>query len=349
MTRVQFSTFILGLFVATSCATLQPTNSQTTQQQQGRPATKPTTAPKVAAAFNTGNQYARDGLLREAIESYKEALQGDPKNTLISRNLGIVLVKAGDFPNGISNLEKSLENFERNFDANFYLGEAYRATDKYSEAIFRYKRALKIRDNDPKTMKSLAWSYYKIRFYSEALLLSQKALHQNPNDDQVPVIVARVLLKLKRFQEAINVIKKNYERIPASTHPYYQSVEAEIHLAAGRPQDAFNLYKLALKSQPMLAGALMGMGRILLEAGKLTDASDYLERAVRVKPKMYEAHFYLAQSLEQQNPQKALKHYNYFRKNAVADPEFIDLVQSAKERTAKLNTTKPEASNLQVY
>ncbi len=283
-----------------------------------------------------GNQFAKDGLLREAIDTYKKALQLDPQNQTAQRNLGIVLAKAGDYPGAIANLEKSMPDFENNFDSNFYLAEAYRATDKYAEAIYRYKKALKIQDDEPRAMKSLAWSYYKIRFYSEALHLCQRIQKKHPKDEQAPIIMARTLLKLKRGNEALAVLRKGGKFASQTVQVNYQSVTAEVLMSQGKTQDALNLWKDALKVQPLLAGALLGAGQALLELGKANEATDYLERAVRLKPKLYEGHYWLARSLESTNPNRALRLFNHFRKNSLSDPDYVELVQDAKKRSAAL-------------
>ena len=307
-----------------SCASIPQNNSVATNKGSG--------------AIAQGNQYARDGLLREAVDSYKQALSKEPENMTAHRNLGIVLVKAGDFINAATHLEKSMTSFDDNYDANFYLAEAYRAVDNYAEAIFRYKSALKIQKDDAKCLKSLAWSYYKTRYYTEALNISQKLLISSPNDDQVPIIVARVYLRLKRENDALLLIRKTMSRASTSSQPYYQSVAAEVLHAKGSTTEALATYRQALKSQPMLAGALLGIGRILLEQGKVNDAADSLERAIRVKPKLFEAHYYLGRALEGSNPQRALRYFAYFKKNASADPELLDLIQDTRKRIGLITT-----------
>src|SRR4051812_20895010 len=71
----------------------------------------------------TGNQYAKDGLLREASESYKKALAQKSNNQTAHRNLGMVLVKMGDYKGASKHLEKAMGRYEKDFDANYYLGE----------------------------------------------------------------------------------------------------------------------------------------------------------------------------------------------------------------------------------
>jgi tetratricopeptide (TPR) repeat protein len=141
--------------------------------------------------LSQANQFAREGLLREAVDGYKKVIAKEPENMVARRNLGIVLLKAGDPKGAIINLESVIKNFEQNFETNFFLAEAYRAEDKYAEAIYRYKKSLKIKPEETRALKSLAWSYFKIRFYSEAINIATKLQKKAPNDEQALMIFAR--------------------------------------------------------------------------------------------------------------------------------------------------------------
>ena len=329
----QLRAILLALFLGSAWG------CQTTSQQN---ASKNTTRDSLVSQ---GNQFARDGLLREAVDTYKKAISKDPKNLVARRNLGIVLLKAGDTKGAITNLEASMQNFEDNFESNFFLAEAYRAEDKYAEAIYRYKRALKISPDDGRALKSLAWSYFKIRFYSEAINIANKLQRKSPGDEQALMILARTQLKLKRENDALTTLKRGLERANSMSRPYFESVMAEVYAAQGKQQEALDMWRQALKNQPMLAGALLGAGRTLLESGQDKQALEYLERAVRVKPKMNEGHYWLARSLEKSNPERALKYFNFFKKNAAADPEFVELVQDAKKRSASLQSRSKLETN----
>src|SRR5690606_7954182 len=146
----------------------------------------------------------------------------------------------------------------------------------------------KIKEDHPKALKPLAWSYFKIRYYSEALITSRKMARLAPDDDQVWIILTRTLLKMKRAREALQILaqaKRNAER---SSKPYYNSVEGDILYELGKVKEAKESYKAALKDQPLLAGALLGLGRCMLETNSRKKAITYLERAVRIRPRLTE-------------------------------------------------------------
>ena len=116
-----------------------------------------------------GNEYAQDGLYREAAEAYRIALKQNPKNMIAKRNLGVVLVKLGAYKKAISHLSVSVKKLTKNYQNNYYLAEAYRATNQFDKAIFHYKTCLKHRPNDYASSKALAWSFYKIKYYKAAM------------------------------------------------------------------------------------------------------------------------------------------------------------------------------------
>lgn len=292
-----------------------------------------------------GNQYAKDGLLREATDAYKKALAQTPNNATAHRNLGMVLVKIGDYKAAARHLEKAMRRYERDFDANFYLGEAYRAQDKYAEAIFRYKKSLKLRDADPRALKPLAWSYFKIRYYSEALSIARQLQKVASDDDQTGIILSRTLLKLKRTKEALATLRVAKKKIERASRPFYNSVEGDILYEQGDIAGADSAYREALKDQPLLAGALLGLGRCMLDEGKTKAAITYMERAVRIRPRLTEAHYLLGKAYESTDKDKALRYYQYFRRQASADPEFITYLNDVKQRISTLQNGKAPSPN----
>lgn len=319
--RSLWATLICSVFFV-SCQSTQPVSS------------KPTTSEYLDLA----NQYAKDGLLREAIQAYRKEIAANPSSSAAHRNLGIVYVKVGDYKKAEKHLEKALPSFDKNYEANFYLAETYRAREKYAEAIFRYKRALEEKPQDPKSLKALAWSYYKIRYYAEALRHANALKNVAPQDNQVSIILARTLLKLERPEKALAVIRKAEALAKPSDLPYLQSVGGDIYRRMDDCNKGLTYYRNALKEQPLLAGALLGLGQCLLKTnGDTAQALTYMERAVRIKPTLAEGHYLLGKVYEKTDRAKSLKHYNQFRKHASVDPEFLSQLPEIRKKIEELS------------
>ena len=287
--------------------------------------------------LRTGNQLARDGLFHEAVKSYRKVLAKKPNDAHANRNIGIMFVKLSDYSKAIFHLEKAISEYQNNFDANYYLAEAYRAQNKYAQAIFRYQKALDVRPEDPKSLKALAWSYFRIRFYSEALRTSHRLVKQNPKDPQANIILARTLIKLKKFNQALANTKKAMSFAAKRWVPYIKSVQGDIFFELNQVDKAARFYRSALKAQPLLAGALLGMGRCLAMQGHHEQAIPYISKAIKVRPQMAEAHLSLAQVYENIDSKKAIQHYRQFGRQAARDPEFLNLLEDVEKRIGILH------------
>ena len=64
-----------------------------------------------------------------------------------------------------------------------------------------------------------------------------------------------------------------------------------------------------------------------------------MERAVRLRPRLTEAHYYLGKAYEGIDRDKSLRYYQVFRKQASADPEFIARLNEVRQKIAVLQTT----------
>lgn len=284
----------------------------------------------------TGNEFAKDGLLKEAVSSYRLALRENRNNWTAHRNLGLLLVKTGKYDKAIYHLRKSLPRFRRDFDTNFHLGEAYRAKEKYAEAIFRYRSALNIKANAPEALKSLGWTYYRINLLNEAKQMIHKLLTIDRDDYNGAIILARIYLKQHNFQKSLEVIRNYRDVAEQSALPYFQGIEGDVYLELNKVKTAARLYLAALKSNPLLPGALLGLGKIFLTRGQNKKAIRYLERAVRLRPRHTNVHLLLGKAFEPVDVQKAIKHYQLFRKLARHKSESPAQVAAISSKIATL-------------
>ena len=291
--------------------------------------------------LDLGNRYATDGLYREAIESFKKALRVKKGNIEAHRMLGIIYVKVGRYRLAIKHLEFINDKIKSDFEANYYLAEAYRTQDRYGDAIFHYKVALSANRDSKVALKALAWSYYKIRYYRAALSTIRKLYKKDSSDVQVSIIMARVLNKMGYHKRALKGAKKQLVTADPAQAPYLKSVIGDIYYSMDDKDKAEESYRAALKDQPLLAGALLGLAKSLLEKGERVDiAISYLERAIRIKPGMVEALFYLGKAFEKSNPSSSKLYYQKFARRASGDPEYSHLLNQAKQAIGNAPTVQ---------
>ncbi|MDE3269729.1 MAG: tetratricopeptide repeat protein [Pseudomonadota bacterium] len=284
----------------------------------------------------TGNEYARDGLLKEAVSAYRLALQKDPNNHAASRNLGLLYVRMGKYSLAIKHLRRSLDFFRNDFDIHFYLGEAYRSKERYAEAIYRYRSAINIKPDAPEALKSLGWTYYKINLLQDAEATIKKFLTLDRNDYDGVIILARVYFRQNRYKSAMKLIEAYRAKVDARSLSYLQSIEGDINMKAGRIKVAMQLYRDALRKSPMLVGALLGLGRVAIKQKHPQHAIRYLKRAVRLNPKSSQAHMLLGQAYEGINVRKSLDYYRRYKQLARQQREPANQVAIVNSRIERL-------------
>ena len=270
------------------------------------------------------NQFARDGLLREALQTLDDYLEKNPNDAAAHRTVGIILVKTGSYKKAAHHLEKAFATYPNNYEVNFYLGESMRMQNRFADGIYHYKRALEVEAKNVNSLKALAWSYYNIRYYSEAIRTTRLLRTLAPNDFQVSIILARVLNKTDMNDKALSILNRSEALTAAENIPFLNSVKGDILLSMGEKQAAEQAYRKALQDQPLLPGALIGLARKLIDDKKPNNdiAISYLDRALKIRPSLIEAYYLLGKAHQQKAPSKAIEYYRIFTREATYDPSF---------------------------
>ena len=248
-----------------------------------------------------------------------------PEHIELNLHLALNFLKLQKYKDARKHLLAVQEKSKDMFEFNFLLAEAYRGLDDYAESIFFYRKAQEIKPDDLQNLKALAWCYYKIRYYKEAIKILSFVKEKDPLDQQAYIIRARILAKLKRYRKAISVLNKGLKVSSRKYKPYFLSIKGDVYFSLSQIKKAKKLYQKALKENPLISGALLGLGRCLFDEGQLKKSLVYMEQARRLKPKLTEIYLLLARSYELVDKKKSLNYYLKFKKMATNDPDFLSL------------------------
>lgn len=219
-----------------------------------------------------------DGLIREAIDHYSEALLLKPDDNQSKIGLGLALFKAGAYEDCISNLKNAF--LENNYEALFVLGESYRIQGDYKKALLYHKRAFVADTTQYKSLRSIAWIYLKLRNYSLAELNAYKATKIGYNDDETFIVLIRVLLEIGKFKAAQEVLS---QRKWHSKHiPILLTLKGQLYLSLNKYKSAEKYFRKALSLYPFLVTALSGLSRCLEQNGQTAEVKTLQERARRL-------------------------------------------------------------------
>jgi protein O-GlcNAc transferase len=294
--------------------------------------------------LNEANQFARDGLYREALNSFGQYLEKNPNDGAANRTVGIIYVKTGAYKKAAQYLDKAFAIFPNNFELNFYLGESMRMQARHADAIYHYKRALEVEPKNVAALKALCWSYYNIRYYAEAVRSAKQLRQLAPNDFQVAIIMARILNKISLNDKALALLNRSETLASADSIPFLNSVKGDILLSMGERDAAEQAYRKALQDQPLLPGALIGLAKKLIDDKKSNDiAITYLDRALKIRPNLFEAYYLLGKAHQKTNPAKSLEYFKIFSKEASYDPSFQQ--ELAEIRPQLIEARKANVSN----
>lgn len=278
-------------------------------------------------SLQSAYQAASLGLWREAIHAYHQVLSTSPRNAVAHRNLGILLVKIGEYQEGLQHLEKSQANFPKDSALAFYSGEAQRSLGLYDKAISSYQRVLSLQKHHRGALRSLCWTMLKTKQLETAGDFCSTMLEHQPLTVDDVVIYARVLLAQGKAHEALQFIAQQKKHFSSGKLSYVESVEGDVLFALHRYDEAARIYVQALRGNSLLPGPLLGLGKYYTTKGETEKAIEYLEKAVYIRPHLIEAQRLLGELLEKRNTKRAVFHYELFLQ--YAQREGGDTQQSA--------------------
>lgn len=295
----------------------------------------------VEKSIASGNSAALKKDYKNAIFHYEQALTSFPNSINARRNLGMVLVKSGNYKKAKTLLSGLEESFSQDYEFFYYLGEANRGLEDFKSAIANYQKALRLKSNDLKSRKALSWALYKLGDYDTALKSILPFFKKYPNDIQIQLIVANTFNKLRRYDESQKLLSKfeinefrvsNPDKDAASAErTLLMHTLAESYLGLGHCLKAQKIWSQVLQTRPFLSQALVGSARCdLAEKSKEKMAIVKLEKATRSDPESPEAHFLLGRIYERVDVARATFYYKRFLALVKGNSEFITEVHATK-------------------
>lgn len=299
-----------------------------------------------------GNDAALRGDFGTSINRYEDALKAVPDSAPARRNLGLVLVKVGNYKRARDVLTDVAKSYPTDIEVLYFLGEANRGLQNYTAAASAYQRALRIDGNDIRAQKALAWTWHKTGQHDRALMLMQPLLKSSPHDLQVRLIVAAAFNKKKRYKDALatlEIVEKAGFRIQSkdkisgdSERALLMTALADSHYGLENYNKASLLYNEVLKTRPFLAAALVGSAKCDIRASQNQRAIAKLERAVRADPNAPDAHYLIARLYERFDNTKALFYHKRFVLLAKKQPEFAEALSVSQRMIGTLEKKTAE-------
>ena len=322
------------------------------QALSARPADAPPQAGGTSAANREraeahnllGRLLGRAGATSDDVASaLREAIRLRPDYAEAHNNLGLVLIQAGDDPNGIAALREAVRLAPDYADAHANLGAALTPTDP-EEAIRELEKAVALAPTSVKAQFNLATAYGSSSRQGPAKEIERlrKVIDLAPAFAPARFALGKALLTDGKVTEAVDALQEAARLEPTSGETHYQlglalaragrKDEAAAELGKGRELSAAD-------DRSRNASLDMAEGRAALDRGELDAAAAKFRHAAELQPDSPEAQQYLGSALEKQgNTDGAIAAY---RKALELNPG----ASAAKERLDALTGTAAKSED----
>lgn len=173
-----------------------------------------------------GLRYGADAEFERAEEFFNKGLEEFPSDHNLKEALKVIEhLKAG--------------KVEEGYVLSLFKGSDHIINQRYEDSIKEFKKALKIKPDDPDVNYYLGVSHYSLEQFPEAIGYLQKALGSQL-DDEVYYYLGVAHYSLGQFQEAIEYLQKSLEISPDDAEAH--SILGVCSHLSGRPEEArYNL------------------------------------------------------------------------------------------------------------
>ena len=186
------------------------------------------------------------------------------KEAEVARRLGEAYLQQGNFAGALKEFQKAEKKYPDDHLLQYDLGLLYALKERYDEAIVHYKKALELSPTYGAAMNSLANAYAGKKDWDQAILY---------------------------YRKVINDI------LYATPHFAYTGL-GNAYFHKDDLQRSEKNYLQALSIKPDFTRALQGLSETYIAMGRVPEAVEKLEKAVRQAPESAPLHFQLARAYQ---------------------------------------------------
>ncbi len=246
-------------------------------------------APDVAESqYLLGSVSHAQNKLDETIQYYQNAIELNPDNALIYRDLGLAYEKIGQFANAKQAIDRGLVVDPGLGELHFFRGNYYLKDDDAANALICFERALSISPDAPAWLLNHGVALQTLGRFEDALHSYEQAIRLQPKNAVAHNNRGSVLITLRRYQEAVD----SYDTAIRLNPGYIDALKYRGHAlrCIQRSQEALASLAAVLKLDPANAEALHIRALAQHDLNRPNEALRSFLQALRIKPDYAEAH-----------------------------------------------------------
>lgn len=244
----------------------------------------------------TGITALREGDTERARAAFAAYATETPTSALAPYHLGIIAWEAGDVATARTQWQRALQNNPKLHGAAVNLGLLYLATEEEAAAIKVLEGAVAVAPDDVRVLAALAQARLARGHWTEAIEAYRKALSKAPGHGTLLYDFALALTERHLYDEALLKLNEAITYRPGFADA--RALRVACLTAMDRTAQAVKQADEDVALIDNHAGLHVARGRALLVAGKLSDGTDALRKAVSLAPEDGNALLALAEVLD---------------------------------------------------
>jgi tetratricopeptide (TPR) repeat protein len=226
---------------------------------------------------NLAEMCRQKGLLAEAEQAARRAVEQEPQLIAAWNNLGIILQESGKFDASLACLQRVVSLQPDNPEAHNNLANTYKRMDELEQAQTYYQRALALRPDYAEVHSNLAFLLNDQGRFDEAVAAAEQAIDINPQLADAYFNLAQIEISRMRYADAQRWLDALISFAPQ--HAGALTARAQLLITGGHYQDALTCVRQALSNAPDSANAHNVLGQVLQALEQHDEAAACFDRA----------------------------------------------------------------------
>lgn len=232
---------------------------------------------------------ARNADYRSELTLWADTAAKLPTNARAHNNLGQALYRAGRITDAIARYREALRLQPKYPETHYNLGVALAHQGELDRAIEHYETALRFEPVYPEALNNLGNALVRAGRLEDALRRYEEALRHRPDFAEAHNNLGNALLQAGRTSEARTHFERAQRLRPADAESLYNL--GNVFAATGDMTGALERYRAALRLNPRYAAAHVNAGNALLELKRPVEALTHYEAAIAADAALPDAHF----------------------------------------------------------
>jgi tetratricopeptide (TPR) repeat protein len=344
---------------------LAPENPKNTQITKREPETTPTNSSidrtiaayltkarsqpqSLAVQINLGSLYAQKKDWQRAITCYQKAIDIDPNNAMVYRNLARVYRQIGQKLKALETTYQaySLAPEKVSGREHFKLGNALLQQQQIQSALACYRRAIEAKPSEIEAYIHLGKILESQNNRQAAIACYLKTIQHQPQNAQAYLLLGQSLAQAKDWQQAIKFYRQAIKLQPNNNKVHHDLGDAFSNLKQW--VGAIDAYRRAIELEPNFSWSHNNLGYALLQLQRWQEAVQSFRSAISINPQFAWSHYNLGEAYSGlHNWQEAIDAYNSALKLKTGLPDIEKKIALAKQHYSSSNIDR--FSNPNIY